>query len=224
MNFTPEQVELIVQRVFEHLGTASAASALPQAPARSNAAVGPNSGAAVRLTAQVITHDLLAESVTGAATVRIGPKAILTPSARDFVKRLGIKIVREGSAAAAPTTTRWQALVTRSTPQIAAAVEGLTAIGINCDLRVSGTPAEAAAHAISALCRAEAQQAVVFTDQPELVACLANRNDRVRAAAASDAIAVERVRRHLQANLLALDPANRSVHELKTILKAFRIL
>ena len=117
---------------------------------------------------------------------------------------------------------RWQVLVTKSTPQIAAAIEGLSENGIVCDLRLLGVPAEAAAQAISALCRAEAQQIVVFTEQPELVACLANRNDRVRAAAAADTKSVERVRHQLQANLLALDPATKTVHELKSVLKAFR--
>ena len=86
MNFTPEQVDLIVQRVVEQLGTASAASVPSQVPARSNATVGPNAAAAVRITAQVITRDLLEESVAGAATVRLAPKAILTPSARDFLR------------------------------------------------------------------------------------------------------------------------------------------
>jgi hypothetical protein len=93
--------------------------------------------------------------------------------------------------------------------------------GINCDLRLSGLPAEAAVQATSAVCRGDADKVVVFTDEPELVACLANRNERIRAAAIVDAAALARTQRELKPNVLALDPSNRSVHELRTLLKAF---
>jgi hypothetical protein len=252
MNFTAEQIEQIVQRVVQQLGMTNATNApqdvgwavptdttdcgghrppyiscanpvahsqasFPTQPVKAMDARG------VHIAGQVITQSLLAASATGVEDVRIDAKAILTPTARDFVKQHGIRIVREGAAPARATATiRWQALVTKSTSQIAAAIDGLSPFGVVCEVRLSGVPAEAAAQAISALCRAEVQQVVVFSDQPELVACLANRNDKVHAAAASDIAAIERVRRHLQANLLALDPAAKSVHELKTLLKAFR--
>ena len=236
MTFTPEQIELIVQRVVQTLGTMSAATApAPAKPAVAvqavaaqpavvkSTAVQPAMAAVVHLTSHVITQDVLAASARGAVVVSIDTKAILTPSARDYIRQQGIKIVRDSApASAGKTVVRWQALVTSSTPQIAAALEGISSLGIACELRLLGVPAEAAAQAVSALCRAEVQQVVVFTDQPELVACLANRNDRVRAAAASEVVAVERIRRHLQANLLTFDPTNKSVHELKSVLKAFR--
>jgi hypothetical protein len=223
MTFTPEQFELIVQRVIQQLGTTGAAIA--PAPARESARLAPATDPAaapgIRIAGQVITQELLAASATGTSLVRIAGKAILTPSARDFVKQHGIKIVREdASSSGAAATIRWQVLVTKSTPQISAAIDGLS--GIVCDIRLLGAAAEAAAQAISALCRGEAHQVVVFTEQPELVACLANRNETVRAAAVAETADVERVRLHLQANLLALDPATRSVHELRSILKAFR--
>ncbi|HEY3966890.1 MAG TPA: RpiB/LacA/LacB family sugar-phosphate isomerase [Planctomycetaceae bacterium] len=223
MTFTPEQVDLIVQRVVQQLGTKGVAIAPASAEPRHVTAAEPAAAPGVRIPGQVITQDLLAASATGAALVRIDAKALLTPSARDFIKQHSIQIVREGASSAGATTAiRWQVIVTKSTPQIAAAIEGLSALGIVCDMRLLGLPAEAAAQSISALCRAEAQQVVVFTDQPELVACLANRNDKVRAASVSDAAAAERVRQHLQGNLLTLDPTHKSIHELTSILKAFR--
>jgi hypothetical protein len=214
MNFTPETVELIVQRVLEHLG-----SPAPSAPA----AIAPTSAVphGFRISAQVVTQALLAESINGSTTVRIGPKAIVTPSALDFVRQRGIEIVRESAAAIAKTTARWQVIVTTPHPNIAPAVESLKQYGIVCDLRISGLPAETAAQAISAICRGEADKVVVFTAEPELVACLANRNERIRAAAIGDAAALARTQRELKPNALALDPSNRGVHELRTLLKAF---
>jgi hypothetical protein len=214
MNFTPETVELIVQRVLEHLGTPA-----PGAPAADAPASAAPQG--FRISAQVVTQALLAESVNGSTTVRIGPKAIVTPSALDFVRQRGIEIVRESAVAIAKTAVRRQVIVTTSHSNIAPAVESLKQYGIVCDLRISGRPAEAAAQAISAVCRGDAEKVVVFTAEPELVACLANRNERIRAAAIGDAAALERTQRELKPNVLSLDPSNKSVHELRTLLKAF---
>jgi hypothetical protein len=219
MNFTPEQIELIVQRVLEHIET-PAGGALP---ATGRGADLPDSTAkiAIRVPNQVITQSVLAEAVNGSARVSIGPKAILTPSARDFIRHRKIDIVRESARSSSPVAARWQILVARSTPQVASAAQNLQQAGIACDLRLSGLPAEAAAQATSAICRGEADQVVVFTDQPEFVACVANRNERIRAAVAADAATVERVLKNLKANLLAIDPAGKGVYELKAQLKAF---
>lgn len=218
MNLTPEYVELIVQRVLAHLGTAgtpapAASESTPSAIARP--------GHGVQIAEHVVTHALLADTVNGAKTVQIGPKAILTPSARDYISSRRIEIIRDTLPAKTANRARWQILVTTSTPQIVPLVEALKQSGIACDLRLLGLGVEAAAQAVAALCRGEAAKIVVFTSQPELVACLANRNDRVHAAAVVDAKAAERVRHDMNANLLAIDPAGKGVHELHTCLKAF---
>jgi hypothetical protein len=214
MNFTPETVELIVQRVLEHLGTP--APGMPRATALPNPAP-----QGFRISAQVVTQAVLAESVNGSTTVRIGPKAIVTPSAHDFVRQRGIEIVRESAEAILRTAVRWQVIVTTSHPHIAPAVDGLQQYGIKCDLRLSGLPAEAAAQATSAICRGDADKVVVITAEPELVACLANRNERIRAAAIGDAGALARTQRELKPNVLAIDPSNRGAFELRTLLRAF---
>lgn len=220
MNFTPEHVDLIVQRVVAQLGPGAVAAA-PVASTRPDPTGESASVAAIQIADQVITQALLADTINGSRQVRISLKAVLTPSARDFVKQQGIKIIRE-TASAKSSSIRWQVLVTRSDSQITAALESLPQLGITFDLRLLGLPAEAAAQATNALCRGEAAQVVVITDQPELVACLANRNDRVRAAVVANAASVERVRNTMQANLIAIDPASRNVHELKAVLKAFK--
>ncbi len=217
MNFTPEQVELVVQRVLEHLGTPGGAAPVS---ASSPAAATPASRG-VPIGEQVVTQALLAEAINGSKLVRIGPKAILTPLARDFVRKQGLEIIRESPRLPDATAARWQIIVTTSTPQIAGVVEGVKQNGIPCELRLSGTAAEAAGQAISALCRGEATKVVVFTGQPELAACLANRNERIRAAAITEVGAGERVRSSLNPNFLSIDPTAKGGYELKTYLKAF---
>jgi hypothetical protein len=219
MNLPPEQVEFIVQRVLAHLGTPGdrppAGSGSPGRPGGSAATKG------VQISEVIVTQALLAETINGAKQVQIGPTAILTPSARDFVRNHGIEIIRETSSRGASASVRWQIIATVATPAIAATVEGLMARGVFADFRLLGLPAEAASHAISVLCRGEAVKVVVFSSQPELVACLSNRNDGLRAAAISDVAAAERVQKTLNPNLLAIDPSGKGVQELKALLKRF---
>jgi len=217
MNFSPEQVELIVQRVVAQLGPGAVAAPA----AASERPVAPSPVLPVQIADQIVTQALLAEAVNGSNQVRIGPKAILTPSARDFVKQRGIQIIREASAAK-PSSQRWQIIVSRTNPNITAAVEGLSQLGVTASVTLSGLPAEAAALATSFLCRGDAAKVVVFTDQPELVACLVNRNDKVRAAATANAASVERVLVSMQPNLIAVNPDTRSAHEIKSLLKVFK--
>jgi hypothetical protein len=220
MNFTPEQVEFIVQSVLKEVGS-KADAARPLAGPHVIPPTVPAASKGVSISNAVITEALLSETVNGSVQVRIGPKAILTPSARDFLRSRGIEIIREGPHAKSTHASRWQVLVTKSTPQIAAAVESLKTSGITCDVRLLGTPAEAVAQAIGALCRGEAERIVIFTDEPEWAACQANRNDRVRAAAVGDVAAVERVQLSLKANVLAINPAGRGVNELSALLREF---
>jgi hypothetical protein len=221
MNFTTEQVDLIVQRVLEHLDTPG--SAAPAATGSAGHALDSAAPNWVQLSEAVVTQALLAEAIKGAIQVRIGPKAILTPSARDFVRHRGIEVIREPSSLAASVSLRWQIIATVSTTAIAAVVEGLKMCGIAAGSRLLGLPAEAASQAIGAVCRGEAARVVVFTSEPELVACLSNRNDRVRAANVADSAAAERVQRTLNPNLIAIDPSGKGVHELKALLKAFTL-
>jgi hypothetical protein len=219
MNVASEQVELIVQRVLAHLGTPG-----NRAPATSGSTSGPPDSAApkgVQISEVVVTQAILAETINSAKQVRISPTAILTPSARDFIHNRGIEVIREPSSRRTTSSIRWQIIATVATPAVATAVEGLKARGNDADFRVLGLPAEAASQAVSALCRGEASKVVVFTSQPELVACVANRNDSLRAAAVGDMATAKRVQITLNPNLIAIDPSAKGVHELKALLKPF---
>jgi hypothetical protein len=224
MNLTPEQIEQIVQQVVRHFAVppVAAAPATVEKPQAAPREEGTREG--VRVAGRVITHEVLASTARQARVVHIEARAIVTPSARDFLRQHAIQLVRESAPASGTVQSpqRWLVLVSQSSPSVSAALEGLASLGVACTARVAGSPAEAAAEAITVLCRGEVQQVVVFTSQPELVACLANRQERVRAAATGDVAGIERIRRQLQCNLLALDPAKKGVFELKSLLKAFR--
>ena len=181
---------------------------------------------AVSLTEAVITADLLQSRLNGAQRVRVGLRAILTPSARDLLRARNVELIREagGSTAGGATgkpAVRWQALVSRTRTQAEAVIENLQATGVAWELHLTGLPHEAARQAASALCRGEAAGVVVFAEHADVVACLANRNPAVRAASVATAQHTTGVRQHLGANLLAINPVGRSFFELRTMLNAF---
>jgi hypothetical protein len=82
-----------------------------------------------------------------------------------------------------------------------------------------GCHREAARRAVAALCRGESDGAIAFTGKPEALACYANRNARVRAAAVDTVGCVKRVRRTVGANLFAVDPGEQSVFALRSLLR-----
>ena len=160
----------------------------------------------VRISERVITGELLRRLAVG-AVVQISPKALLTPSARDAVASLKLQVVRE--SAAGPTTagrqTSWLVLSAQPGTALDLALPGWKTAGGRVELRRTATPAETAEQAIGALCRGEAQGVLVLSPEPEWIACLANRNDRVRGASVATAAALSRLSAGLKFNLLAVD-------------------
>ena len=160
----------------------------------------------VRISERVITGELLRRLAVG-AVVQVSPKALLTPSARDAVASLKLQVVRE--SAAGPTTagrqTSWLVLSAQPGTALDSALPGWKTAGGRVELRRTATPAETAEQAIGALCRGEAQGVLVLSPEPEWIACLANRNDRVRGASVATAAALSRLSAGLKFNLLAVD-------------------
>jgi hypothetical protein len=212
----------IVQRVLKELGTAPG-GAPPAATARPAASSSPP---AVLLDAPVITRELLENGANGATRIHTRRGALLTPSARDFLRERRIEVVVETARVAEPAQAaapRCRVLLARGTPQVAAAVVTARTAGIVDEPRIVGTAAEAAAEATSLLCRGDAPRVVVFSDEPELIACLANRNERVRAVAVPGTAGLERLRASMKPNLFATSPEGRSEFEIVRLLKTIHL-
>jgi hypothetical protein len=171
---------------------------------------------------RVITQELLVARVTDGKSVRVSSRAILTPSARDFLRIHGIECVRDSTNdATSPTAIRtpWVALVSKTTSTVTSAVGSLRENGGNVEQRLVGTSVEAAQQAIGILCRGDAVGVVVFTDEPEATACLANRNATVRAAVVTSVPQATSIQRRLGVNLAAINPVGQSFFELRNLLR-----
>jgi hypothetical protein len=222
MSLDNQLLERIVQEVMEQIRGSSTAprpsSPPPKPPAAPAASVPPG---ALAIAGEVITADLLREAISGQKKVTVGPRAVLTPSAHDFLRSRGISWSRR-SAAAAPESTdgRWRVVVSAAGGSVQAALDHLQQKGFPFDRELSGGPAEAARLAASLLCRAEAAGVVALVAEASLVACLANRNRQVRAAEVADLRSLASARQQLGANLLCLNPDGKSFFELRNLLQA----
>ena len=174
----------------------------------------------VLISERVITAEVLLRDLRGARRVVIAPKALLTPTANDVIRTRRLEVVRQSAQAAASTTVRrrWVILVGQSLPAVTAAVGAWRTAGGRLETALVGTAAEAAARAISAICRGEADEVLVIAAQPESVACLANRNEAVRGVVLVESAAVARLRESLRPNVWVVDAAPRGGFDLSSLL------
>lgn len=174
----------------------------------------------VLISERVITAEVLLRDLRGAGRVVIAPKALLTPTANDVIRMRRLEVVRQSAQAIASTTVRrrWVILVGQSLPAVTAAVGAWRTAGGRLETALVGTAAEAAARAISAICRGEADEVLVIAAQPESVACLANRNEAVRGVVLVESAAVARLRESLRPNVWVVDAVPRGGFDLSSLL------
>jgi hypothetical protein len=237
-------IDRIVANVLQQLGATGGAAPAPVHSSTSNRTAfsrdpqesAPAAAGRIELDDRVITAELLAERVNGAAVVAIAPKSILTPSARDFVNERGLRIDRASTAAAQagraasrepasgaadhqPSTTNHKPLlvIVRNTDAVARLWTDLQA---TWSRELLGCPDDAASLTIRELARGAVQTVVILAEQTQRAACLANRSPAVKAAAVRDAGDVAQVRRQLRANAWCIDPTRMSWFELRNVLSA----
>jgi hypothetical protein len=212
-------IDRIVAEVMAHLRAADSAPA----PAAQTTAAQTNAAAAspatVEIADPVITAALLEERGIKAGPIVLSPKAVLTPSAVEFLANRRIGWKRGTSSADSSPAGKWLAIVTRSTPPVTAALDGVVNGPKSVWSReLLGCHREACERAVAALCRGEVDGALVLTGKPEAVACRANRNANVRAASITTVARIKTLKPELAPNLFAIDPTGRTEFELRSCL------
>ena len=170
----------------------------------------------------IITADVLSEKAAGQQQVAIAPKAIVTPSARDWLRHNRVELIRGAASKAAEDTIESDRLViTHSTDQTIDRVLEEADRPANGEWKRKSVSCadEAAKKVIGEFRRESSRVIVVLTSEPEVVACLANRSEKVKAAVITDAAAVAKVKSRLDGNVFVIDPAGRSFFELRNILR-----
>lgn len=177
-------------------GSASEPVALPASSAAT----------ASTITERVITLAHLERIPVGVRQIVIHASAVITPSARDRAKELGVALVRGTSAAPAPTAGRpfmiAQAACRTDASSRAAAIARAVP-------QAQQLPSSGLADVITALAghaSKDAARGVLLTGRPAVAVILANRSASLRAVTARDAASLAAAATDAAANLLVVDP------------------
>lgn len=227
------EIDRIVREVLAELprGRSSAPSqALGRASANGRAVVGTAQPPA-RTRRAVITLGDLDGRLDGEPELVVPSDAIVTPSVRDHLKERGIRLKRAAvERDANPATANERPPVSAgSWGYVIVQGSGLAEGAIHAVAR-QGTPlvsiaadgfAEAIRTCAEGIAHGRVRGAIVFCDDAALAACAANMRPGVRAVVGESAQQVTRVLQSLAANVLVVEPAGKTLHELRNVLRAF---
>jgi len=204
----------VIRRIQAEGGAVTPGSSLALAPARgaraasSSGAPEPKAAAAT-LADRVISLHSLERLPAGTRQVVVAAKAVITPSARDYAKEVGIDIVRGGVTAATASTPPPRPFLIAHAQcghDPAAKAAGIArAVPGGQQLPTSGLADVIAAIATHA--SRDAARGILLTSRPALAVILANRSASLRAVTGRDVAAITSVAADCQANLIIVDPA-----------------
>ncbi|MBX3436020.1 MAG: hypothetical protein KF861_00795 [Planctomycetaceae bacterium] len=157
-------------------------------------------------------------------------RSIVTPAAWDVARQRRLAITRHADekgknsgqrvpphSSVSPVSPRLLLIVVRHTDAVERFWDELRS---TCRRELLSCPDDAAALAVSTICRGDAEMVEIFAEQTYRAACRANRNERVKAVAVRDAGDVRNVRTQLKANVWCVDPTGRSWFELRQLHRA----
>jgi len=162
-----------------------------------------------------------AEGLADRGEVRILAGTVVTPLARDLLKRRGVAVRvvsgREANQARTQRQGEWGfAIGSTRSPGLVAALRRQWLDGAWSEV---ANDARGAAHWVV---ESANRGALVVADEASVATWRASRVEGVRAATVSDIDATARAVRHLGANLLVVEPLARSIHLIRQIGERFR--
>lgn len=167
----------------------------------------------------VITGDLLNENVNGHGVIRLAPKAILTPSAQDWLRNRKVEVVRGETKTQTASSARWLAVVHSGSEAVSSVLDDAGRV-VSLQTGSVDTAGDAARRAVLDLRSEDAHGVIAFSNEAEAVACLANREACCRAAAVRTVADVKRVQNSMGCNLFAIDAIGLGFFELRNLLKS----
>jgi hypothetical protein len=177
----------------------------------------------LELNDRVVTLATLDGKLIGIQTIVIGPRAIITPAVRDELQQRKITIQR--SASAKPNGVA--KLIATSGLTVAVATSGVCEVelrklvgkSVNVVKRLLGDAAADAQLLVPSV--VAGGRGVLITSTPAAAVMIANRTSGVRAAYGFNFPAIRRAKEEIDANLLVIEPAGKSVAELVGMIAEF---
>jgi len=229
-------IDNIVRSVLQKLDTASGGGNAPSKFLEQSSRTSNNG--AVLFDDAVITGAMLEERATPGARIRVSPRAVLTPSARDVIQSARLDVIRDGQTnyrqnpgglavseghdhsggSSSPKKAICCVTVT-SSPAVEQLLNdvGWTTTRPNC-------PDDTATEVINHVNNRADSVAVVFAEAAHRVAMLSNRCEAVRAAVVDDVPTAHSIQKQMQPNVWCLDPRRKSYFELRQLLRSLGVL
>ena len=209
----PEAVRAIVAEVLRRIGAApaSARPAVPPTasqPAASAAAPVPVS-AGVSIPGRVIAVAMLEKLPPGTGRVTVEATVVITPSAREYARDMGITIVRATNVGGQPAAASLPLVVAHAAcggDPAARAAAIVRAVPGAAQLPATGLADLVTALALHA--SRDGARGILLTGKPAVACVLANRSASLRAVTARDPAALAAAAAECAANLLVVDPAS----------------
>lgn len=242
MAFPPLDIEAIVREVLRRLEHELTAAAAPTQPAASPAPAATAAPAAtvakppvnghrqraaepgsLTISDRVVTLASVKERLGGVKHLLVPAGAVLTPSVRDELRKRKIQLQFVRPTAASSATTDGSGLL------VASHSGGYDADAVLATIRgeagsiqpLASSDLAGLVQQLSSAVGAQRLPAILLTADPAAAVCLANRQPGLRAAWGINASAVERACRSIGANVLVIDPAAESSHEVKNTIRRF---
>lgn len=213
---TPDAIRTIVEEVLRRIAAesrpvAAEGSARSVTSVQKSAAPAPDAGSQQAgpavIAARVVTLDVVARLPAGVRQVTVPRGAVITPSARDRARELGLALVpaqaQAAAAAARPFVIAHAATGGDAVRRCAAIARGVPGAQQLPASGLAQVVAEVALHAAR-----DGSRGVLLTGRPATAAVLANRHSGVRAVTGRDAVALGRAAGECAANLLIVDPGD----------------
>lgn len=172
------------------------------------------------LRGSVITEELLKKETKDNTEIIFEVGAIITPSAKDFLRENRIGWKHESRSSVKTTShSAWKVFVVTPSEQVENLLKEIQKGNQGIEVKLSSDMNEAVSEAVSGICRADFDSGVILTDSPEEAACLSNRQEKVKAVSVSSIENTKRIRENWEPNLYCLMPAGSSYFELRNLLR-----
>jgi ribose 5-phosphate isomerase RpiB len=182
------------------------------------------SDAAFVFSGRVLTAEDVRVRLNGHREVVLSRKTIVTPLALDDLRAKGVRITRgdEPKVEAVGSKSAWGYAQDRPNGVAQSAVQALKREGLELrelSASASAEPCRWAQALAECVVRGECRGGIVFCDDPGLVCCVGNKLPGLRAAAVVTVSQAARAVLNIGANLVAVEAAGRTFHELRQILR-----
>jgi hypothetical protein len=168
---------------------------------------------------RLLSADDLRRHLSSQRELLLLPNTVITPLAADELRAKGVRISWQVPQAKEAVTSKpgtWSYSQEQPDALVAAAVQALERDGVKLTLHDGKGPRSLAEAILSAkLCGG-----VAFCSDPALVCCIGNKVAGLRGAAVWSAAQVQRAKKHLGANLFAIEMPGRTLFELRQMLRA----